>query len=75
MTRYAVVTRGDHIPIERFYTIEAAADYIVREAAFGRWTVLAQEANKITASTPYRALRKHEQITLERRLFPTLYDG
>lgn len=74
MTRYVVVTRQDHLPVERFITIEGAADYIVREKAFGRWTVLAQEANKITASTPYRELRPTEKYALERRLFPTLYE-
>ncbi len=74
MTRYVVVTRQDSLPVERFITIEAAGDYIVRETAFGRWAVLAQEANRITASTPYRELRQHERRTLERRLYPTLYE-
>lgn len=55
-------------------TIEAAADYIVRERAFARWTVLAQEANKITASTPYRQLRPTEQRVLEAKLYPTLFE-
>lgn len=74
MTRYVVVTRPDKLPIERFVTIESAADYIVRERAFGRWTVLAQEANRITASTPYRELREHERRSLEAKLYPTLFE-
>ncbi len=74
MTRYVVVTRQDRLPVERFVTIESAADYIVREIAFGRWTVLAQEANRITASTPYRELRQHERRAMERKLYPTLYE-
>lgn len=74
MTRYVVVTRKDRLPVERFMTVEAAADYIVHERAFARWTVLAQEANTIAASTPYRALRPSEQRTLERKLYPTLFE-
>ena len=74
LTRYVVVTRAGTHPVERFFTLEAAADYIVREKAFGRWKVLAQEANKITASTPYCELRPTEKEALERRLFPTLYE-
>ena len=74
LTRYVVVTRQGTHPVDRFITIEAAADYIVRERAFGRWKVLAQEANKITAATPYRELLKHEKQALERKLFPTLFD-
>lgn len=74
MTRYVVVTRAGLHPIERFYTVEEAGRYIVRETAFGRWKVLAQEANKITASTPYRDLRHHEKVTLEKVLFPSLFE-
>lgn len=74
MTRYVVVTRDSLLPVQRFMTIEAAADYIVKEKAFGRWKVLAQEANRITASTPYRQLQQHEKIKMERKLFPTLYE-
>lgn len=74
MTRYVVVTRQGLHPVERFMTVEGAADYIVRERAFGRWKVLAQDANKITASTPYRDLRPTEKIALERKLFPTLFE-
>lgn len=74
MQRYVVVTRKDHLPVERFVDIESAANYIVRETAFGRWTVLVQEANRITAGTPYRELRDHEKRTLMSRLFPTLYE-
>lgn len=73
MTRYVVVTRKDGLPIERFFTVETAANYIVREVMFASWTVKAQEANKITASTPYRDLRPTEQLKLESQLFPTLY--
>jgi hypothetical protein len=68
------VTRNGHLPIERFIDVASAADYIVHETAFGRWTVLAQEANRITASTPYRELREHEKRVLLSRLFPTLYE-
>jgi len=71
---YVVVTRQGTLPVERFHTIEGAAAYIVREKAFGRWKVLAQEANKITASTPMRELRQHEKLKLESKLFPALYD-
>jgi hypothetical protein len=74
VTRYVVVTRQGLHPIDRFMTIEAAADYIVRETKFGQWKVLAQEANRITASTPYRELRPTEKRKLEQKLFPTLYD-
>jgi hypothetical protein len=69
-----VVTREGTHPVERFITIEAAADYIVHERAFGRWTVKAQEANRITAATPYRELLRHEKQALERKLFPTLFE-
>lgn len=74
VTRYVVVTRQGTHPVERFYSVEGAADYIVRERAFGRWKVLAQDANRITASTPYRELRPTEKLTLERKLFPTLFE-
>jgi hypothetical protein len=36
--------------------------------------VLVQEANRITAGTPYRELREHEKRTLMGKLFPTLYE-
>lgn len=74
MTRYVVVTRKDRLPVQRFITIEEAADYIVHERSFARWTVLAQEANRITAGTPYRNLRPTELRALEARLFPTLFE-
>lgn len=60
--------------MERFVDVESAADYIVRRQAFGKWTVLVQEGNRITASTPYRELREHEKRALMNRLFPTLYE-
>lgn len=74
MTNYVVVTRNTNLPVDRFITIEAAAEYIVREKAFARWTVLAQEGNRITASTPYRKLRPTEQRKLEQKLYPTLFE-
>lgn len=74
VTNYVVVTRNTNLPVERFYTIESAADYIVREKAFARYTVLVQEGNRITASTPYRKLRPTEQAALEKRLYPTLFE-
>lgn len=74
MTRYVVVTRKDLLPVQRFVDVESAADYIVRETKFGEWKVLAQEANRITAGTPYRELREHEKRTLMAKLFPTLYE-
>lgn len=74
MQRYVVVTRKDLLPVERFVDIESAADYIVRETKFGQWTVLVQEANRITAGTPYRELREHEKRALLARLYPTLYE-
>ena len=73
-TRYVVVTRIGLLSVKRFMTIEAAANYIVYEAAFGRWKVLAQEASSITASTPYRELRQHEKLTVEKKLYPTLFE-
>jgi hypothetical protein len=72
--RYVVVTRKDLLPVERFIDIESAADYIVRETAFGQYKVLVQEANRITAGTPYRELREHEKRKLMAKLFPTLYE-
>lgn len=69
-----VVTREGLLPVERFITVEAAADYIVRERAFARWTVLAQEANKISAGTPYRKLRPTELRAFEARIFPSLFE-
>lgn len=74
MQRFVVVTRKDLLPVQRFVDIESAADYIVRETKFGEWKVLVQEANRITAGTPYRELREHENRTLMSRLFPTLYE-
>lgn len=74
MKRYVVVTRKDKVPIERFATIEGAADLIVKRVGFAHWTVLAQEANKITASTPYKKLLPGERRTLEQKLYPTLYE-
>lgn len=75
MKRYVVVTRtSPQLPVERFVDVESAADYIVRETAFGRWTVKVQEANRITASTPYRELLDHEKRILMTKLFPTLYE-
>lgn len=74
MTEYVVVTRDHKLPIKRFATIEAAGDYIYWERAFDKWTVLAQEANKITPATPYRALRALEKVALEQALYPSLYE-
>lgn len=75
MIEFVVVTRRrPRIPINRHRDVEGAADYIVRERKFHEWTVLAQEANQITPGTPYRELRQHEKLALEKRLFPTLYE-
>lgn len=75
MKRYVVLTRSKpELPIDRFMDVESAADYIVHETAFGRWTVKVQEANRITAATPYRELLDHEKRILMARLFPTLYE-
>lgn len=74
VTNYVVVTRRDRLPIDRFITIEAAADYIVRHRTFATHTVMVQEANRVNASTPYRKLRAHEQRKLEERLYPTLFE-
>jgi len=62
------------VPIQRFMTVESAGDYIWKERAFDRWTVLVQEANKITAGTPYRQLNNHERLGLERKLYPSLFE-
>lgn len=74
VTNYVVVTRQTNLPVDRFVTIEAAAQYIVEARAFARYTVLAQEGNRITASTPYRKLRPTEQRKLEQKLYPTLFE-
>ncbi len=74
LTRYVVVTRKARLPVKHCLTIEEAADYIVRERAFDRWEVLAQEGNKIIAGTPYRGLRPTEQYKLEAKLFPSLFE-
>ncbi len=74
MTRYVVVSRKDCIPIsDGLLDVEAAADYIIRNQAFDKWTVLAQEANRITPTTKYRALRPTEARRLEAKLFPSLF--
>jgi hypothetical protein len=39
-----------------------------RHPGLGEWTVLAQEANRVTADTPYRSLREHEHRALLRAL-------
>lgn len=73
--RYVVVTRDRHaLPVTRFLTVEAAADYIVRERAFVRLTILAQEGNNLTASTPYRELTRAERAVFERKLYPSLFE-
>lgn len=74
MTRFVVVTRDNRLPIERFYTVESAANYIARQEKYGDWTVLAQDGNQITASTPYRELTMHERRQLEKALYPTLFE-
>lgn len=75
MTCYVVVTRSKpQLPVKRFVTVEAAANYIVHARSYGKWTVLAQDANKITASTPYRELTTRERETFERALYPSLFD-
>jgi hypothetical protein len=74
MQRYVVVTRKGTLPVERFVDVESAGRYIVRETKFGEWTVLVQEANRITAGTPYRELRETEKRKLMSTLFPTLYE-
>lgn len=68
------MTRKDLLPVERFIDVESAADYIVRETKFGQWKVLVQEANRITAGTPYRGLLESEKRVMLARLFPTLYE-
>jgi hypothetical protein len=72
MTRYSVVTRQG-LPVDRFFALRAAAGDIVREQRWDRWTLLAQEGNKITASTPYRELTRTERVALERQLYPSLF--
>ena len=74
VTNYVVVTRKDRLPVSRHVTVESAADYIVQHRTFATHTVMAQEANKVTASTPYRKLKAHEQRKLEERLYPTLFE-
>jgi hypothetical protein len=74
MTRFVVVTRDNRLPVERFYTVEAAANYISRQEKFGDWTVLCQDGDRITASTPYRELTMHERRQLEKALYPTLFE-
>lgn len=72
MTYYAVVTRDRrHLVLERYMSIETAADKIVRERMFHKWTVLAQDGGK---AAPMRQLNKSERKQLERQLYPTLFD-
>lgn len=72
MTYYVVVTRDKRrFVVERFYTIEAAANKIVLERAFDRWTVLAQDGGK---GTPMRELHRLEKRRLESKLYPSLFD-
>lgn len=73
MSQYVVVTREGRHPIQRFYTMQSAGNYIFRERAFDKWTVLAQDGT-ITPSTPYRQLNAHEKRLLERALFPSLWE-
>lgn len=70
--RYVVVTRKTHVPVQRFATIEAAADKIVRERALATWTVLAQEG--LTASATMRQLTRAERKKLEKAMFPSLFE-
>jgi len=72
MTWYAVVTRDKRrLVIERFVSIGAAGNYIVRERRYHEWTVLAQDGGK---AQPFRELRPIERKELERTLFPSLFD-
>ena len=49
MTYYAVVTRDNHrFVIDRFMSIEMAADKLVKERMFHKWTVLAQDGGRVT---------------------------
>ena len=72
MTRYVVVTREGRLPVERFITVEAAANYIVRERKFADWTLLAQDADH--AASSYRKLLPHERRVLEAKLYPSLLE-
>lgn len=75
MTDYVVVTRSrPPLPVKRFMTVGAAGNYIVHERAYHKYTVLAQEANKVVASTPYRELTPRERVELERSLYPSLFE-
>lgn len=72
MTYYAVVTRDRRrFVIDRFMSVEAAGDKIVRERSFHVWTVLAQDGGK---AAKMRELNSSERKALERRLYPSLFD-
>jgi hypothetical protein len=48
-----------------------AADKLVKERTFHRWTVLAQDGGK---AAPMRELNQAEKTQLERQLYPTMSD-
>jgi hypothetical protein len=62
VTRYVVrMRRSPHLPLARgFWTVNEAADYIIRHGKAEEWTIGAQGANQITASTPCRDLHPGE---------------
>ena len=72
MTYYVVVTRDKRqFVIDRFMSIEMAADKLVKERTFHRWTVLAQDRGR---AAPMRELNQPEKTQLERQLYPTVSD-
>lgn len=73
MSEYVVVTRRGKHPISRHMSVRSAGNYIYRERAFDRWTVLAQDERPGPASR-FRELRPIEKRELERALYPSLWD-
>jgi hypothetical protein len=75
MIRYSIlISARGYMAEEGFLTVEAAADYIVRNDSPYGWTIVAQEANKITATTPQRDLRPTEWARAAERGFRRPYD-
>lgn len=67
-----VVDRTTKVPISHHGTIEGAGSKIVKELAFNRWTVMAQDA--LRPGSNMRALTRHEKLRLEKTLYPLLFD-
>jgi hypothetical protein len=61
MTRYSVRMPRGVIAATGVWSAKEAADYIVRHGSPRGWTIVAQDANLVTATTPFRDLRPSER--------------